>query len=114
MKTITKQLDELWSLLVKKRAGMECEMCQSTKVLQSHHIYSRVSYGIRWNEENGVCLCRNHHLYFAHRKTVEFNDWVFKIRDKEKLESLKHSKPDKQGLLIYLQNFLTFAEVHTI
>ena len=101
-----KQLDDLWSLLVKLRAGKECEICCKTEYVQSHHIIPRTKYGTRWNLENGVALCRHHHLYFAHKDVLAFYDWIKDKRDLKKLELSRHNKPDKAAIMIYLENEL--------
>jgi len=78
--SLNKQLDDSWSLLVKLRAGMTCEYSGKIKYLQSHHIYSRSNFAVRWLPENGVCLNAGYHTlssqFSAHKTPVEFIDWI--------------------------------------
>ncbi len=58
----TKTLDKLWSKKVKELAGNRCEICFVTGVkLNAHHIQGRKNYNVRWNLDNGVCLCNDCH-----------------------------------------------------
>ena len=73
------KLDEAWSMAVKVKAGFRCQVCFNTKMLNAHHIYSRAKKSVRWDLDNGVCLCVNHHVGFtfsAHKTPVEFTDWL--------------------------------------
>jgi hypothetical protein len=103
-------LDKLWSTKVKELAGHKCELCGSTDLLQSHHIHRCKHYGVRWNLNNGCCLCQNCHQqseYSAHKNQLYFfremirlrgDDWADKVikatvGDKswrERLVSIKH------------------------
>ena len=62
-KGVEGKLDKAWSLLVKLRAGMKCEIqgCTHKPTLNSHHIFSRKNASTRWDVENGICLCVGHH-----------------------------------------------------
>lgn len=77
--------DELWSEAVKLRAGNKCEICQKTERLNSHHIITRNNYNVRYDLENGVCLCVGHHmtgLFSAHGNPGWFHEnFVLKNRD---------------------------------
>jgi len=79
-KNINKKLDDAWSLLVKLLAAGKCEYCKSEKNLNSHHIFSRSNFSVRWDSMNGICLCVNHHTFdthfSAHKAPVEFMLWL--------------------------------------
>ena len=83
-KTLIKKADDLWSLLVKMKAGYRCEYCGKTSYLNSHHIFSRTKKSVRWNDLNGVCLCAGHHTFSsdfsAHQTPTEFTEWVKEYR----------------------------------
>jgi len=100
--SLNKQLDEAWSLLVKLRAGMICEYSGKTKYLQSHHIYSRSNFSIRWLLENGVCLNAGYHTlssnFSAHKTPIEFIDWIKNKRGLKWLEDLR-IKSNENGKL---------------
>ena len=71
-------LDNLWSRAVKLQAGNQCEYCGKTSSLNSHHIFSRSNYHMRWEIENGSCLCASHHIlstFSAHKAPLEFAEF---------------------------------------
>ena len=97
-KSLLKICDELWSKLVKIRAGFRCEYCWTDKGLNSHHVRSRTNYSTRYNLDNGICLCALHHTlsstFSAHKTPLEFVEWIKEYRweawyDNLKLESNK-------------------------
>ena len=68
-------LDKLWSKKVKELAGNKCEFCGSKEKLNAHHIQPRRLYSVRWNVDNGICLCENCHtknIYSAHKNPAWF------------------------------------------
>lgn len=78
-KKIKNKLDTLWSKIVKLRAGNKCEYCSKKEGLNSHHIFSRSNMCVRWDLENGVCLCVSHHVFgnmSAHKAPLEFAEWL--------------------------------------
>lgn len=85
--------DDLWSELVKMRAGFKCEVCQRKDTLNSHHIYSRANHAVRHDPDNGVCLCVSHHTFnsrfSAHLTPADFIDWITEKRGKEWLTALR-------------------------
>lgn len=87
-KGIDGKLDIAWSLLVKLKAGMKCEIdhCKKT-TLNSHHIYSRSKKSTRWETMNGICLCVGHHTFSskfsAHKTPLEFIRWLDKYKGEE-------------------------------
>ena len=105
MKSIRKQCDDLWCRKVKERASGKCEYCGNTKYIQCHHIIPRTNYAVRHDIENGVALCRKHHLYWAHKDTIAFYNWAKTIRDFKYLEIARHrqSKNDYQVIKLYLE-----------
>lgn len=60
---MVKTLDNLWSAIVRKRIN-KCEICgKSDGVLQAHHIQGRSPQILRWNLDNGICLCSHCHTF---------------------------------------------------
>lgn len=53
-----KKLDRIFSEYIRKRDG-RCVVCGSTENLQCGHLFSRVAYSTRWDEENAYCQCRS-------------------------------------------------------
>tara|TARA_R110002020_G_scaffold297267_6_gene513050 strand:+ start:698 stop:1078 length:381 start_codon:yes stop_codon:yes gene_type:complete len=119
VKSIEKQLDLKWSLLVKLRAGNKCEFCGTTKNLNSHHIYSRAKKSTRWSVDNGVSLCVGHHIgnkWSAHKSPMDFGRWLEKVKGTDfiNLLSLKANSTSKLHLFekeIMLQKLI--EEINT-
>lgn len=101
-------LDDTWSKAVKERVGYKCEYCGKTETLNSHHIFSRSNKKVRWDMDNGICLCVLHHvfgIFSAHKSPLEFGewlketrgiDWYERLREKAKLNTtVKYTKPNK-------------------
>jgi len=62
-KSEIKKLDTLWSKVVKHIANYTCEYCfDSSARLNSAHIVGRTNRTLRWDTDNGMCLC-----YICHR-----------------------------------------------
>jgi len=99
-------VDLLWGELVKLLARIKCEYCGKTNNLNSHHIFSRSRMNLRWDTDNGVCLCVGHHVFgefSAHKAPIDFvewlrekrgEDWYNKLREKSKV-IIKFSDADK-------------------
>ncbi len=101
---IRKHCDDLWSELVKLRAGGKCEKCWSTNVVQSHHVVPRTNWNLRFDPENGVALCKKDHLWWAHKDALEFAYW-FGIKYPDRIGSLelkRHNKARHDYTLIKL------------
>lgn len=106
-KVTRKDCDAIWAKAVKARAGYKCEKenCNN-KDLQSHHVVSRTNYALRFDIENGVCLCTYHHLFWAHKDALAFAEWIATKRDIPYLESKRGNrlKHDYQAIALYLQS----------
>ena len=91
VKSLEKELDKEWSLLVKLRAGMKCEYCGNRKQLNSHHLNSRAKRTVRWDVSNGISLCVNHHIgseFSAHKTSIQFTMWLIKYKGQEFMDNL--------------------------
>jgi len=122
LKGIEGKLDDAWALLVKLRAGMECEYCGKTTHLNSHHIYSRSKRSTRWDVKNGICLCVGHHVFSsgfsAHKTPLEFVRWLEDYKGMNELNLLtvranvvlKLHKFEKELLLKELQKEIEFYD----
>jgi len=52
-----------WAKIVKKRDKQQCQICGSKDNLITHHIFPKAEYPqLCLNVNNGVTLCRDHHL----------------------------------------------------
>jgi len=75
-----KELDKLWSMAVKKRAGMRCEhgWCKHDN-LQAHHAIGRRNKTLRHIVSNGFSLCAKHHMW-AEQNGIDFAQWAIASR----------------------------------
>lgn len=101
-------LDTLWSKKVKEKAGNKCEVCGKETGLNSHHIFSRSNKRVRWDLDNGICVCVLHHvfgLFSAHKSPIEFAEWLKEkrgekwyniLREKARFNVMQNSKRTKE------------------
>lgn len=77
---IRQKKDEQWSQAIKERDGFKCFYCGKDKYLNSHHIFSRSNYKVRWDMDNGVTLCSGCHTmsskFSAHKTPIEFIEFM--------------------------------------
>jgi len=92
-KNITK-LDKAWSYQVKIKSL--CEKCGKTTRLNAHHFYSRSIRSVRWDVDNGFCLCTGCHVFSsnfsAHKTPAEFVEWAIESRGQVWYDALKERK----------------------
>lgn len=93
-KALSTKLDKAWADKVKEY-GM-CEVCHKTKSLNAHHFYSRSIRVVRWDVDNGFCLCVGCHVFSskfsAHKTPAEFVEWAIEKRGITWYEDLKERK----------------------
>ena len=72
---------------------MKCAYCGKTDYLNSHHIFSRSNFSVRWVVANGICLCPGCHTlsskFSAHKTPAEFIEWVKVKRGLKWYETLR-------------------------
>jgi hypothetical protein len=110
-KGIDGKLDIAWSRLVKLEWGSKCAKCGKRSPLNSHHIFSRSNRSVRWDTDNGICLCVGCHTFSskfsAHKTPTEFTYWLESIKGKEWMQersikahkTMKWTKAEKEELL---------------
>lgn len=79
----TSHLDNLWRQAIYNKARNRCEYCWKETHLNAHHIFSRSNYSVRWDLDNGVCLCALHHVLGTtsfHKAPAEMIEWIKKKR----------------------------------
>ena len=115
IKNIDTLLDTAWSQLVKLLGNNKCAYCRSEIDLHSHHIHTRKNKSTRWDTDNGICLCGDHHVHHtffsAHKTPHKFMKWMENFKGKEFMENLwiksnstvKRFNFEKQELLKELQ-----------
>tara|TARA_R100001530_G_scaffold136246_2_gene115993 strand:+ start:119 stop:535 length:417 start_codon:yes stop_codon:yes gene_type:complete len=98
-----KKLDKLWSEAI--RINEMCEVCNRTSRLNAHHFYSRSIMRVRWDIDNGFCLCVGCHVFSskfsAHKTPAEFVEWAIESRGQGWYDSLKEKK---NSLLKYIDD----------
>ena len=85
-KSLKAKADRLWSAYVRNR-DKTCRCCGKTPI-QSHHIISRRYHSTRFNPNNGIGLCFNHHRNLAHQNPVEFHNVLVKLFGQKYLDDL--------------------------
>jgi len=88
-KTEIRELDEVWKKKVKDRDEWTCQICKK-KVekhnAHAHHILPKQIHGMRWDVDNGITLCYNHHKvgnYSAHMNAIWFTYWLKTHKSKQ-------------------------------
>jgi hypothetical protein len=113
LKITTKKLDDLWSQIVKSDG--KCEVCGRKDTLNSHHIFSRSNMSVRWDLDNGICLCVAHHVFAnfsAHKAPMEFTQWILAERGEKWFVALRTKartvvrKIDKTAVYVELKTKL--------
>lgn len=73
-----------------------CEKCAKLSPLNAHHFYSRSIRSVRWDTDNGFCLCVGCHVFSsnfsAHKTPAEFVEWAIDRRGDEWYNELKDKK----------------------
>lgn len=92
--TIDKQLDDIWALVIK--TGGRCEHCGKKTYLNAHHLFSRSCRVLRWEVDNGMCLCASCHslssIFSAHKSPLEFTFWLIEYKGKKFIDKLIEMK----------------------
>lgn len=108
MNALIKKCDKLWSQLVILSAGGKCEKFGSNKHIQAHHIVPRTNWNLRFDERNGIALCRKCHLYWAHKDSIEFYNWLANYRNSDltylEFRRYCYMKNDYRAIEAYLKN----------
>lgn len=81
-KTEIRELDNMWKQKVKDRDNWCCQVCHMKvigKNCHAHHILPKKMRGLRWDVNNGITLCYQHHKvgnYSAHNNAIWFAFWL--------------------------------------
>ena len=89
-KSLRSKLDKLWGQKIHERG--RCEICDSTRTLQAHHIYGRRNGAVRWYVPNGCLLCAGCHKFSqlsAHESPLWFAEKILELRGQAWLDDLK-------------------------
>ena len=74
--------DELFSLYWRQQIGV-CERCLKKEGLQVAHIISRGCKKLRYERDNTFVLCGGCHQFWAHKKPLEFAEFVKKKKGED-------------------------------
>jgi hypothetical protein len=112
------KLHDLWREVLLARDGARCSASGQGGMrcgggLQAHHIYSKGLYpALRFDLENGLIACRNHHGYWIERAPApEILPWLTQALGRLRLERLalrasatRHGKlkMDLESVRLYL------------
>ena len=100
-RTLIKKLDTAWSKRIKQFGS--CEVCGKNKPLNAHHFYSRSIRVVRWDIDNGFCLCVGCHVFSsnfsAHKTPAEFVEWAIEKRGDDWYDDLKIKKNTPQKFI---------------
>lgn len=75
--SVKNSADQLWSLIVRARAGNRCEHCPRTAdyaQIHAHHVVGRQNHRLRYEPRNGVSLCAGCHRW-VHDDPIAFTHW---------------------------------------
>jgi|TARA_R110000823_G_scaffold204737_5_gene335774 hypothetical protein len=98
-RALSKKLDTAWSKRIRQYG--QCEACNKTKPLHAHHFHGRRCFSVRWDLNNGFCLCAGCHVYSnkfsAHITPAEFTFWAIEQRGQKWYDdlTLKKNTPQK-------------------
>lgn len=109
-----KQLDALWSRVVRQRAGGKCEVDGCESAPQGAHIFPKGAYpALRHDPENGASLCWSHHLGPKgwHKHPMFWSEWIEMKRGRDFMRALgiraqTARRPDKEAIRLALEKEL--------
>lgn len=105
IRRLQNKLLKLWSIKVRERAGNKCEVdgCSSGNLLNAHHVENfKVHQELRFDLNNGVCLCQSHHKFIAKsaHKSFIFMYNLMLQKHPESLQYLLNFKPTGKELTV--------------
>jgi len=106
-KKLAKECLALWGECVKVKAKHQCEYCKKKENLNAHHFFSRSRQSVRYNIDNGLCLCSGCHslsINSAHKNPL-FKDELLKrkIRTEQWLILLERQANTPQKIDLKLE-----------
>jgi len=109
---IKDKLDNEWRIYIYKRAGNKCEYCGAPITLNAHHIFSKSNPSVKWDIDNGVCVCVSHHVFgnmSFHKAPAEMIEWIREARGEEWYGRLRlNARPGKKDSIADLRNMLDY------
>jgi len=71
---LRRECDRLAREIVMVRDSATCQRCGSQERVQWHHIHTRRTLSLRWDQNNGLALCAGCH-YWCHWNPDLFRHW---------------------------------------
>jgi hypothetical protein len=85
-KNLIKKLDKVCGDIIRKTKY--CKVCGIITIPDPAHIFGRKCLSVRWELENIVPLCHEHHLK-AHKNQKAFKDYMKRVYGEEKFQKLE-------------------------
>jgi len=117
IKYLKNQAEKLWGIIVLKRGQRECLVCgNKLQVIPHHFIPKRISLALRYDPENGICLCQKCHIdlhqksdpmlaiMIAIRKGKKWLDYLKEKRKQEIIPNKEWYREQLKKLCLYNQN----------
>jgi hypothetical protein len=93
--------EKLWGHLI--RSIGYCEKCGKRETLQAAHVKPKGKFrgSLKWDLQNGICLCYGCHLHWAHKDPLGFTEWflgkypqryVFLSREARRINKLDYDR----------------------
>ena len=110
--TLEIECENLWRKIGLHVANNKCEYCGKTSNLNCHHIFTRSRNSTKWDTDNCLVLCIEHHTLSkkisAHKSPKAFFEWLESYKGKDFIELLQcrskqYCKPDLKLTIIYLK-----------
>lgn len=109
---LKKKLDKEFGRIICSRG--RCARCgrgAEEVTLQCSHIIGRTNHAVRWDIDNGVCLCYRCHIHWWHKEPLEAQEWVKEYLGEMKLEALKaRARATKQWELWEMEHYLKMLQ----
>ena len=86
-KTIEREKHKEWREKILERDDYKCQICKRiTGVLNAHHIIPKQFKEFKYDVQNGICLCFQHHRvgkYSPHQNALFFSLWLQVVKPKQ-------------------------------
>ena len=101
-KEIQKRCERLFKEIVCLRADCKCEVCGGTKGITAHHFIPRsLSAYLKYDLDNGVCLCQGCHFAHHHKSEPKIHYKVVEKRGGEWYNKLEKKRKKGQRLISF-------------
>lgn len=109
-KSAVAKLDRVFSLYIRARDGA-CVQCGTTENLTCGHVFSRVAFSTRWDEENAFCQCSSHNMRHEY-DPYPFLELVRERLGEQRLQELhrRYTQPRKFTTYELLELVVYFTE----